>query len=405
MPDSRKPSKSLPRFLMLFMALLIALTVLVFITGAMRDPTRSLHGVLGSMVWATLAPHLLLLSLFACALGVIGFQRGRGALAKMMLILSVVATLGSAYITARITSSVYVAGGLVNPVAALLLSSMHAGGPDQSIVFHSVDDQALSVAIYQPKPTSLQAPVMVYIHGGGFMAGFNIETDADLRWFSAQGWLVFSVDYRLFTPDSPTWNKAPQDVACGLAWVGANAAAYGGDSSRLALLGDSAGGNLALNLAYMAAQGNNQSACGVVPVPAAVVVQYPAVDPLAIYEQGYPIPGFEPKMLVSGYIGGIPQELSDRARAVSSVTYLSDKAPPTLILAPEKDSIVPFSSVLRFAEQARLAGVDVELVVIPFSNHVYNQMASGSIGNQARLTITKRYLFEQGLWPKLLQHP
>ncbi|MBA4151195.1 MAG: hypothetical protein C0509_01425 [Acinetobacter sp.] len=65
-----------------FMALLIALTVLAFITGAMRDPTGSLHGVLGSMVWATLAPHLLLLSLFACALGVIGFQRGRGALAK-----------------------------------------------------------------------------------------------------------------------------------------------------------------------------------------------------------------------------------------------------------------------------------------------------------------------------------
>ena len=158
-------------------------------------------------------------------------------------------------------------------------------------------------------------------------------------------------------------------------------------------------------LQHMAAKGNNQSACGVVPGPAAVVVQYPAVDPLAIYEQGYPIPGFEPKMLVSGYIGGAPQELPDRVRAVSSVTYLSDQAPATLILAPEKDSIVPFSSVHRFAEQARLAGVDIELVVMPFSNHVYNQMASGSMGNQARLTITKRYLFEQELWPKLLQHP
>jgi acetyl esterase/lipase len=168
----------------------------------------------------------------------------------------------------------------------------------------------------------------------------------------------------------------------------------------LAILGDSAGGNLAINVAYAAAVGQVESACGPVIVPAAVVVQYPAVDPMSIYEHGYPVSGFEPRMLMSGYIGGDPYLLPDRVRAVSSSSYLSDKAPPTLILAPEKDGLVPFASVYRFVEQARLAGVDVELVRIPFASHVYNQIAANSIGNQARLSITRRYLLEKGLGPE-----
>jgi len=171
---------------------------------------------------------------------------------------------------------------------------------------------------------------------------------------------------------------------------------------RLALLGDSAGGSLAINLAYSAALGQAESDCGgEVPVPGAVVVQYPAVDPLSIYEHGYPVPGFEPKMLMSGYIGGQPNALPNRVLAISSYTYISSKAPPTLILEPEKDSLVPPWSVYRFADYARFAGVDVELIRIPFANHVYNQIAVNSIGNQARLSITERYLVERGLAPEI----
>lgn len=232
------------------------------------------------------------------------------------------------------------------------------------------------------------------------MIGSIVETDADLRWFADQGWLVISVEYRLWTKETATWDKAPNDVACAAAWVRSNAAAYGGEPQRLALLGDSAGGSLAINLAYAAALGQVHSDCGQVPVPAAVVVQYPAVDPLSIYEHGYPVSGFEPRMLMSGYIGGDPYALPYRVRAVSSYTYISGKAPPTLILAPENDGLVPSWSVYRFADQARFAGVDVELVRIPFASHVYNQIASRSIGNQARLSITRRYLLERGLGPE-----
>ena len=146
------------------------------------------------------------------------------------------------------------------------------------------------------------------------MVGTTTETASDLRWFADRGWVVFSIDYRLFKPGRPTWDKAPVDVACGLAWVYANAAQFGGNPERIVLLGDSAGGNLAVNLAYAAALEQVQSGCGAVPVPKAVVVQYPAVDPVAVYERGFPVPGFEPQMLMMGYVGGRPEDFPTASR-------------------------------------------------------------------------------------------
>lgn len=102
-------------------------------------------------------------------------------------------------------------------------------------------------------------------------------------------------------------------------------------------------------------------------------------------------------MLVTGYIGGEPYQLPQRLQAVSSYSYLSAQAPPTLMLSPQQDGLVPAWSVQRFAHYARLAGVNVELVAIPFANHVYNQLAANSAGNQLRRSVTLRYLRHQGL--------
>jgi acetyl esterase/lipase len=313
----------------LALALLVAALTVLLAVGALRDPTRSLHGLMSTAIWTTFGPHLVLLSVVALMLGAAGYRRGKGRLAVTVTVLGIVALLGSTAIVARIVSATSAAGGSANPMDGLWLRSMTAARPDETVTFTTVDGVALRAAVFKPLQPYRDTPVLLYIHGGGFMTGSFLETAADLRWFANQGWLVLSVEYRLWTSNSATWNKAPQDVACAAAWAAANAATYGGDATQLALLGDSAGGNLAINVAYAAALGQVESACGPVPVPAVVVVQYPAVDPMSIYEHGYPVSGFEPRMLVSGYIGGDPHLLPDRVRAVSSATYLSDKAPPT----------------------------------------------------------------------------
>ncbi|MGX5915118.1 alpha/beta hydrolase [Aliidiomarina sp. Khilg15.8] len=383
-------------------SIMVAAFILLLVVGALRDPTRSIHGMIGSAIWTTFGPHLLVLGLVCVVLSSFGYRYGAQRISAIALTLAVAASAGSAFITFSIVSATYSAGGSADPISGLWLRPMRGDGPDHEIVFSEINGQELRVAIYKAEETHGEAPVMLYIHGGGFMLGSNVETDADLRWFADRGWLVFSVDYRLWTNEVATWDLAPRDVACAAAWVGQNAAAYGGSIERLAVLGDSAGGNLAINYSYAVAQGQQESDCtGDLPVPKAVVVQYPAVDPLAIYEHGFPVPGFEPEMLVHGYLGGEPNKHPDRVHRVSSYTYLSAYAPATLILSPEKDGLVPSWSVYRFADYARLAGVDVELVRIPFASHVYNQLAWNSIGNQARLSITARFLAEQGLAPEL----
>jgi acetyl esterase len=89
----------------------------------------------------------------------------------------------------------------------------------------------------------------------------------------------------------------------------------------------------------------------------------------------------------------------DRLAAISSTTHLSAKAPPTLIIEPDNDGLIPSRGVLAFAEKAQAAGVDVTVHRIPHSNHIYDELFAGSIGNQAGLTIRQAYLAKLGLAP------
>jgi acetyl esterase/lipase len=379
--------------------LLVALAVIALAVGAMLDPTSSYFATMASSLWTTFGPHFVLLALLAVVLALAGWRWGFKWLGRIAAAAALVSAVLAGFIVGSIVTAAASAGGSVNPIAGLSLGKMTVPPPDRTEVVTSVDGKDLTAAIYVPPSAPTAAPVFAYIHGGGFMIGTNTETAADLRWFADRGWVVISIDYRLFTEGNPTWDKAPADVACGLAWIYANASRFGGNPESIALLGDSAGGNLAVNLAYGAAQGVMQSSCGTIPVPKAVVVQYPAVDPVATYERGYPAPGFEPQMLMMGYVGGTPEQFPDRIKAISSETYISDKAPRTLIIEPEKDGLVVSDGVYAFADKAKAAGVDLELVRIPFANHIYNQIAANSIGNQARLTITQSYLERVGLAP------
>lgn len=386
------------RTTMIVLSMFIALTVLALVAGALAAPDYNLFTVLSSALWTTFAPHLVLLAVICLLCNAVAYRRRRSRVAAISLAFSVAAFGGAAFITNAIVSAAGAAGGSVSLLRGLALQSMSSAGPDHTLSYRQVGNKTLNMAVYQPPNLNADSPVMLYIHGGGFKVGSNVETGADLRWFANQGWLVFSPQYQLWTEQTPTWDLAPEDIACAAIWLGENTARYGVQLNRFAILGDSAGGNLALNYAYAVAAGQLQSDCeGVAPAATAVVVQYPAVDPLAVYQHGFAVPGFEPKMLLTGYLGGDPYKLPQRVAAVSSYSYLSAAAPATLILAPEKDALVPPWSVYRFADYARLAGVDIELVRIPFASHVYNQIAFQSIGNQARRTITARYLAEKVL--------
>jgi acetyl esterase/lipase len=384
------------RFALIILTLVSALlgvAVLGLVIGAFLDPTSSLYAVVGSMVWAPFGPFLLLAALLAFLFGVAARMNGLRSLGDVVLALSTLGIIGSGFILARIGLAATAAGGSIDLPATFLLERMDEPAPDVVETIQTVEGTDLRAAIYLPPLSRDPAPVVAYIHGGGFMTGANTETAADLRWFADRGWLVISVEYRLFGPGNPTWDRAPDDAACALVWTFRNAARFGGDAKRIALLGDSAGGNLAINLGFAAAAGRSNSTCGAdIPVPTAIAVLYPAVDPLSINNEGFPIPGFEPKMLIEGYIGGSPHHHPERVEAISSATFVTGKAPPTLIILPENDSLVVARGTRAFVKDAEMAGANLELVQIPFANHVFNQVAANSLGNQIGRTVRLRFL-------------
>jgi acetyl esterase len=145
----------------------------------------------------------------------------------------------------------------------------------------------LAVRIYRPAATAADArlPCLVYAHGGGWVFG-NLESHDVLcaQLALEAGIVVFAIDYRL-APEA-RFPGAFDDVVAGLKWVAANGASMGIDVSKLAVGGDSAGGNLAAAVAIWARDHSG-------PKLRLQLLAYPVTDAVARaesyrqYEDGY----------------------------------------------------------------------------------------------------------------------
>ncbi|WP_156758165.1 alpha/beta hydrolase [Actinokineospora pegani] len=357
-------------------------------------PGLGLLGDVGTAVAATTAAPFVLVGLVAVGAAALLRRRFR-RVGSALVGLGALAVVASLVISGMIWSATSSAGGSVNPFAALVPAPSTRAEPDEHLVYTTTPaGQDLHAAVY--RPSAAGSPLLVYVHGGGWVAGSELDRGKDMRWFADRGWLVVSVEYTLATADRATWDVAGPQVGCALTWAAAQAPRWGGDASRIALLGDSAGGQLAITNAYRAAVDQARSSCGgTVPKSSAVAVQYPAVDPVGGYVEGYSLGDSlttDTRRLGRAYFGGSPDEVPDRYRALSGAAVITPAAPPTLVISPDDDVVVPPAGVRDFADRATRAGVDTTLVELPFANHAYDTGAQGSLGNQARLTITENWL-------------
>jgi acetyl esterase len=150
-----------------------------------------------------------------------------------------------------------------------MLVVMGAGEAEAVYAVEDVDADGVPARVYRPSPEP-DLPVIVYFHGGGWTIGSVDQFDLITRQIAnATDAIVVSVDYRL-SPEHPF--PAPLDDCWrALQWTAKNAASFGGDSTRLAVMGDSAGGNLAAVCALLARDEGG-------PDIALQVLVYPVVD-------------------------------------------------------------------------------------------------------------------------------
>jgi acetyl esterase/lipase len=215
---------------------------------------------------------------------------------------------------------------------------------------HAGRRNRLDVYRLRSRPTG--APVLIYLHGGGYVSGDkHREARALLHRMAAEGWVCVSANYRL----RPTAGFVDHlvDVKNVLAWVREHGAAYGADSGTVVVSGSSAGGHLAA----LAALTQND----------------------ARYQ-----PGFEDAdtavtaaVCLYGYYGRYYGHGEDERRPSSPLVLDASHAPPFFLAHGDRDTYVPVQGAREFAARLRRSSPSpVVYAELPGGQHGFDRFRS-----------------------------
>ena len=245
-------------------------------------------------------------------------------------------------------------------------------------------DGEVPVRIYTPQGSG-PFPVLVFFHGGGWVIGDLEGHDPLCRNITNQvGCVVVSVDYRL-APEHP-FPAAPRDCFAATQWVAQNAAQLQGDPARIAVGGDSAGGNLAAVVAQMARDQGG-------PALAFQVLIYPATDlrmsTASIEENGKDYLLTKEDMI--WFMNHYMQNEEDKSNPLASPLLAANLSnlPPALIITAEYDPLRDEGE--QYGERLKEAGVSVRTSRYSGAIHGFVSLAPMGIelGNQAIAEIAR----------------
>lgn len=219
--------------------------------------------------------------------------------------------------------------------------------------YTGADGSSVDARVYKPANVTGPLPVIVYIHGGGWVIA-DIDTyDSSARALAKMtNALVVSVDYR-HAPEAK-FPAAHDDISSAYQWVLKEAPNWGGDTKKIAVVGESAGGNMAVNLA-IAARDNGWAA------PLHVVAVYPvaSTDPTpskAKFATAKPLNTPMLDWFVSHTLASPEQKSDTRLNLVNAKL---EKLPPTTIILAEIDPLHDEGQML--ADKMKAAGVTVDV--------------------------------------------
>ncbi len=222
-------------------------------------------------------------------------------------------------------------------------------------------------------PAAGPRPVLLNIHGGGWMIGNRGTQAMPLQMhMAANGWLVVDADYRL----SPAARMPDHivDVKRAIAWTRAHAAEHGGDPRFIAITGGSAGGHLVALAALSANDASLQP--GFEQADTSVQVVVPLYGKFDVFGEATPDPTMEDFMARNVFPGPRAQHEA-LWRAMQPTSHLQrlskDDAPPFFVLHGTNDVLIPLHEARWFVERMRheYAGETV-YVELPHANHGFD---------------------------------
>jgi acetyl esterase/lipase len=243
----------------------------------------------------------------------------------------------------------------------------------------------LDLYLHRDRGRSPPRPLVLWIHGGGWRRGDSRQSGAFtdfpavLAGLAARGYVVASVDYRL--SEEARFPAQIQDVKAAIAWLRANAGAFGIDPKRVIAWGGSAGGHLAALAATscgepayapLASTGRLTRREAEAARPPAdpgcvqgAVSWYGALDLAAYRPDGAPAPSDN----VFALLGCAASACEDRMLAASPVYRVDSLTAPMLLIHGTADEEVSDSAARLMADRMRAAGRPVELLLIPNVGH------------------------------------
>lgn len=235
-------------------------------------------------------------------------------------------------------------------------------------VFATRGELQLKMDLFQPVGVDRPTPAIVLVHGGSWTFGerwFLHDWAADL---ALQGYTAASVEYRLI-PEGGQYPAPVADVLAAVTHLRAGAAELNVDPERIALFGCSAGAHLSL-LAGLAGDPSvfdptlpsNESANIRAIVgfygPTDFTVDSASAEPWQVE-------------LVADFLGGFQDEIPDRYREASPVTYVRPDGPPVLLIHGVLDSVVPVSQGRLLRDALAAVGQEHLFIELPGAGHFW----------------------------------
>lgn len=235
---------------------------------------------------------------------------------------------------------------------------------ERDLEYAKVDNKPLKLDIYRSSEHTGNAPLVVWVHGGGWSKGSKDNCPA--AWLAAHGYVVASIQYRL--SDVAKWPAQIDDCRAAIRWLRKNAEQYGIDSESVGAWGASAGGHLVSMLAV-----TEPPADEAVSSRVKAVCDFFGPSDLLTQPKNVPGPGKTDADLAASnsakLLGGIPRDIPDKANAASPLHHVSSGDVPFLIVHGSKDDVVPLDQSQRLQAKLEMAGVSAELFVIDGAGH------------------------------------